>query len=374
MRIVFICGCLEPGKDGVGDYTRRLAAGLIIQNVEIAILAINDQFITENVSQDQTFNNINVSTCRIPSNWNAEQRYNLAKKWIGKFNPDWISLQYVSFSFDTKGLPFNLNKNMTRLTQGKLWHIMFHELWVGMEKRSTLKHIIWGEIQKFLIIHLIKKLNPKLIHTQTKLYQLQLKKLGVKTNYLPLFSNIPINKNNIKSKSSNDESKITLINFGTIHPTVPIESFASEAALYEKKTGIKIELILIGRCGNEQKKWVDVWQSFKLNISVLGEQSSEVISNLFTTSTFGITTTALPLLEKSGSVAAMFEHKLPVICISNPWYPRGKFNIHNTLGIIEYNFGNFESIITMTNNKNISYLDADQISKQFKDDLKFAAM
>lgn len=25
MTILFLCGSLEPGRDGVGDYTRRLA-------------------------------------------------------------------------------------------------------------------------------------------------------------------------------------------------------------------------------------------------------------------------------------------------------------------------------------------------------------
>ena len=34
MKIVFICGCLEPGKDGVGDYTRRLSAELIDHGVD----------------------------------------------------------------------------------------------------------------------------------------------------------------------------------------------------------------------------------------------------------------------------------------------------------------------------------------------------
>ena len=45
MKIMFICGSLEPGKDGVGDYTRRLCAHLKKHHIEVGILAYNDKFI-----------------------------------------------------------------------------------------------------------------------------------------------------------------------------------------------------------------------------------------------------------------------------------------------------------------------------------------
>ncbi|RYX86921.1 glycosyltransferase family 1 protein [bacterium] len=341
MRIVFICGCLEPGKDGVGDYTRRLAAGLIDDNIEVAILALNDQFITEVICQDQTSDKIKICTYRIPSRYNTNQRYAYAKKWINSITPDWLSLQYVPFSFNKKGLSINLGRNLSKLTVNTRWHIMFHELWVGMKKGSTLKHIVWGELQKHLIIKLINKLKPTLIHTQTKLYQIQLSKLGFQVEYLPLFSNVPVNHS--LNKLPTFEEKIKLVNFGTIHPTITIKDFAEEAAIYEKKTGVKIELTLIGRCGVEQEKWIKIWKSVGLNIFILGEQSLEKISEIFNASTFGISTTAPPLVEKSGSVAAMLEHDLPVICISNVWHPRGISGVPKMPGIIEYKFGNFDT-------------------------------
>mgnify|MGYP003474349261 CR=1 FL=1 len=42
MKILFICGSLEPGKDGVGDYTRRFCGELLKMNYEVQILSIND--------------------------------------------------------------------------------------------------------------------------------------------------------------------------------------------------------------------------------------------------------------------------------------------------------------------------------------------
>ena len=38
MKITFICGSLNPGQDGVGDYTRRLAAQLALDGHECQLI------------------------------------------------------------------------------------------------------------------------------------------------------------------------------------------------------------------------------------------------------------------------------------------------------------------------------------------------
>ena len=45
MRIVFICGSLEPGRDGVGDYVRHLAVAVAQQGHETAAVALRDPFV-----------------------------------------------------------------------------------------------------------------------------------------------------------------------------------------------------------------------------------------------------------------------------------------------------------------------------------------
>jgi hypothetical protein len=45
----------------------------------------------------------------------------------------------------------------------------------------------------------------------------------------------------------------------------------------------------------------------------LGEQPAVRISELLNTADFGIATSTLPLIGKSGTAAAMFDHGLPVI-------------------------------------------------------------
>lgn len=336
---------MEPGRDGVGDYTRRLALEITKNRHQTAILAINDQFVSDSINEVETLENVQIPIFRISSKL-AFKNHIEVNNWINLFAPDWTSFQYVPFSFNAKGLPFGLANYLSKLNLGRNLHIMFHELWIGMEEDSTVKYKIWGRIQKLLIKNLIKKLRPKLIDTQTKLYQVQLSKLGYKSNYLPLFSNIPF----AGSRDSNIEierpDKITLVNFGTVHPGAPIVSFSKEAALYKQKIGKEIELLLIGRSGGELEHWMTVWKSAGLKAVALGEQSAYDISQSFNSATFGISSTALPLIEKSGSVAAMHEHKLPVICVSKPWHPKGIKELPIPDGVIEYKTGNFYSCIT----------------------------
>ena len=45
MKLVFICGSLEPGKDGVGDYVYILARELIDLGHTCLLIALNDQFL-----------------------------------------------------------------------------------------------------------------------------------------------------------------------------------------------------------------------------------------------------------------------------------------------------------------------------------------
>ena len=55
MKLIFICGSLEPGRDGVGDYTRRLAGELIRQGHQIAIIALNYKIIAMITKELQKF-------------------------------------------------------------------------------------------------------------------------------------------------------------------------------------------------------------------------------------------------------------------------------------------------------------------------------
>jgi hypothetical protein len=324
MKIVFVCGSLQPGHDGVGDYTRRLAAEMLVQGHEVAIIALNDAKLNTKLEGIQRSENIDLPVLRLPAAWPTKLRFSIAKEWVHKFNPEWISLQFAIFSFHSKGFPVGLIGFLAGLGKGRRWHIMFHELWVGMSVGASIKHIFWGWLQQKIISRLIFRLKPKVIHTQSMLYFAQLTRLGFKVNHLPLFSNVPVvaNFENKGVKKANEIKHISIVVFGTIHPQAPVEQIVNEVILYKKAKEPEVSLTIIGRSGIEQEHWVSVWKSAGICVDILGEQPLARISKVLNKATIGLSTGALAMIDKSGTVAAMLAHKLPVICVAKPWKPR----------------------------------------------------
>lgn len=341
MKIIFVCGCLEPGRDGVGDYSRRLAGELNKQGHKAALISLYDKFQKGISESEQGQEETAISCLRLGNDISTNIRFYQARMWIDKVNPEWLSLQYVPFSFHPKGMPLGLSQKLVEIGRGKLWHIMFHELWLGMEKGSSFKMIIWGGVQRGIINKLLFKLKPKVIHTQSRLHRAQLAKLGIDAELLPLFGNIPANINCNRKQDVSSKRKINMVIFGTIQSDAPIKTFAKEVAHYEKKNKVRITLTIMGHCHPEQKRWISIWEAEGLEVEFLGEQPFKCVSEVLQRASIGIGTTAFANIEKSGSVAAMLEHGLRVICLSRPWRSRGINDFEPSFkNIFEYQKGN----------------------------------
>jgi hypothetical protein len=88
-------------------------------------------------------------------------------------------------------------------------------------------------------------------------------------------------------------------------------------------------------------------------------------------STIGLSTTPATLAEKSGSIAAMSKHGLPVICISRSWNPRGLKEIKPLPGIFEYRKGNLGKYFD-TDPYPLKTYEVTDISKMFAKSLQSA--
>ncbi|MDT0688834.1 hypothetical protein RM549_03510 [Salegentibacter sp. F188] len=322
-----------------------MANELIKQGYIISILAIADRFTDVIVKEKRGTPHNNFEILRLPY---KEPFIHKAKEWVDTQDPDWLSLQYVPFSFNDRGLHFGLSKDLLEIGKNRKWQIMFHELWVGMEKGSKLKFHVWGILQRFLIKRLLENLCPAVIHTQSKLYQAHLKDLGYRAIYLPLFSNIPNirkSKSNLPNGKSEKRKEVRFIVFGTIQKNAPIKEFAKEARKFQKEKGIKLKLIIVGRAHAEQELWRKIWASNNLEVELLGELSPPDVSDAMLNSSVGLATTVYPKIEKSGSVAALREHDLRVICVAGAWQPRLNTYIPSNSSIIQYKIGNFNSCL-----------------------------
>lgn len=373
MKIAFICGSLEPGKDGVGDYLRHLSLELLQQGHRVSLIAINDPFVIEDSLEPQDTVDLTFSVIRLPRVNAHSLELFLLRTWLVKFDPDLISLHFAPFSFHSKGLSLQLAKKLRYIGGSRNWHIMFHELWMGMEKQDPLKYIIWGNLQRWLIKQLLRELKPKLVTTHTPLYQWHLKNMGYEAAIFPLFSNIPVaspypgeaitHHQHITGKRQHastgvkvhdrliadkketviDETKkLDFVVFGTISSDAPFAAFTKEARDYAEKNQIQITLTFIGHCGQEMGNWVSIWSDAGMKFQVLGEQPERIVSVTLSKASFGLCSTPLLLVEKSASVAVMRAHALPVICIAKLWTPVRIPLLSPAEDILEYQPGRFE--------------------------------
>ena len=185
MNILFICGCLEPGKDGVGDYTRLLAKATQPEH-DAHIIALNDTCTSTVSEQGQD----GVATTRIPSQFTWRQKANAAKAIVKHLKPDIVSLQFVSYSYAKHGIVRGFARRIKAMIGQRPLHIMFHEIWIGAHGNAPLKDRIIGTIQRFFIKRMIRRLKPVCIHTHAQPFMERLQCIFPATKQLPLFANI----------------------------------------------------------------------------------------------------------------------------------------------------------------------------------------
>lgn len=343
MKLIFICSSLEAGRDGVGDYTRRLAAQLIRQGHMCRIMSLNDQWREEAKREErreertedrgrraefieiQKSEGTGVECLRLPETMPWVERVRLAREWVGEFNPDWISLQFVPFGFHPKGLCFGLGKRLKAIAPTSKWHIMFHELWVGDEIGAVWKKRILGICQRQIIRSLIGRLHPIRLHTNVPVYRDMLYRLGSTSEVLPLISNIPflpkpvseLKKSVPEFVLKNRSSCVIGTLFGSFyHQHWDLQSLLMLLAKEPQKGGKKMVVASLGHMSTGREWWEKLPELFPdIHFLTLGLRDAEFISYWLSEFTdFGIMTTPRLLAGKSGSYMAFKEHGLPVFC------------------------------------------------------------
>lgn len=323
MKIVFLCGAMEAGRDGVGDYVRRLSAELIRQGHHPAVVALNDRHIQDVFFEIQKAEGTIIPVLRIPENWSNKRRYGMANKFIMDFGPQVLSLQFVPYSFHVKGIPYQMLfglKHMLTEMRSK-FHIMFHEMWldtpVGILQRIT------AIAQKMLVARLVKELKPAIVHVSIPFNQIRLKKMGITSTILNLFGNIYKEGRmdvSLKREWRTGEGRISLLYFGTSPKGSFLKELTDKLEAFCKVSGFNFTFFLA--CGSSAAKDRFVTQLhgkldvFGCEIVDCGFLETDTISALMTQCTAGISRSNANLLGKSGGTIAMLEHGLPV------WMPK----------------------------------------------------
>lgn len=337
MKILFICSSLESGKDGVGDYTRRLSGELIRQGHQASIIALHDKHINSIHHEVQIDQNCEIETLRVPICISLNEKIQIAKKYVNELNPDWLSLQYVPYGYHNKGLPFFLPKILQMIGVGRKWHIMFHEMWIGITVVSPLKHKIYGLFQSYIARSIIRILAPEKVNTSNKLYQLVLKSKNIESDILPLFSNIRFVKLNKEyaddfferyNLKKDDSYLIGLFGdiFGLENIKKQIEKEIDKVS-HQKK---KVVFLHFGNVSDVKilHKLKEYFYN-KCHILILGSLPENMISFLFQMIDKGMTSTPKEHLGKSGVYAAMMRHKLGVLIPNENYIPEYQSEINS---------------------------------------------
>lgn len=325
MRFLFICGSLESGRDGVGDYTMALCCLLQRNHHECHIVAYSDQYCDCVTKREEA----GVITHRFPKNLHRKEKLQRLEQIASEFQPNLVSLQFVAYGFHPKGISWQLGANLRACLKELPVHIMFHEIWVGAERDSRLKHRVVGAAQKLAHRRLVSYLQPFCVHTHAEPYRRALMDLGVEARPLPLPSNLPravdpdfgfvrdrLSASAIKTEVAENVELAVFLVFGHIPPEWEAEILLRQLETYQNRSGRKPVLFFCGRGGLDENRRRQLWAlagKYRVTCVSEGFLPPQEVSSVMQFADFGVATVPFALWQKSGVVAAMRTHGLPVI-------------------------------------------------------------
>lgn len=323
MEIVIVCGCIEIGKDGVGDYSRLLAYGLILRGIKVQLVAVSDKYVESPKIEIQLEQCVPVNVYRIPARLSESIRTSYLKKYLDKIQPQIISFQFVPYSFQKKGLPLSF---LIRLAQWKRnrseqkWQIMFHELWLDSPKGNKQRIIAF--LQKTLILMAIKALSPQVINVSIPFNQDRLRSAGFNSDVLPLFGNIPLIKNASLPATLHDEVtfKHNVLYFGAAPKEPFLTDLVDKLCYFSKNHKEQVKIIVVSGHSKDREIFVnklrDKAEPHGTKVDDCGFVSSSEVSAIINFATIGIVRSEPHLIGKSGTAVALLEHGLPI------WLPK----------------------------------------------------
>lgn len=313
-RIAIITADISNKADGVTDYSRLLAGELRRQQHQVMLLGLIQKESGWAECAEISF----AAKTSALTDWRS--RLNQAREVIDEFSPDFASLQYVCFSFGRYGLPLNIGRDLRQVIGARPVQLMSHELWTGITVSTDIKTYFLGTLQQHFYMRFLRQLQPGYINVSNPAYVLLLKRLGINATVLPLFGNIPVTFDQDSHilqlmNNCNSGQSWSFLLFGSIHPEWPPEPLLSMIIETCRKHRKKPVMISVGSQGRGSRVWENMVHKYHHEVQFvkLGMVDSGRISALMNTCDFGVVTSPLSLIGKSGTAAAMLEHDMPVI-------------------------------------------------------------
>src|SRR5262245_24223665 len=253
MRIAFLCGSFEPGRDGVGDYVAQHARGLTSLGHACQVVALADRY--AQVWQAGAADGFEL--VRVPAaHWNAGDIAAAAAK-VRRFAPDWVSLQMVSYAYEERGLLLRSPQRFAAFAGDARRHAMLHELWIGADAGCDFRERLVGAAQRSLLARLLRRWAAHLTHTSNPTYRELLARVGVRAQLLALPGNIPVvstaperARELLVARAGLSRERALLAGvFGALHPEWIEGPWLETLAAACKAQGRVLTLVHLGRAG-----------------------------------------------------------------------------------------------------------------------------
>jgi hypothetical protein len=317
MKLALICSSAEPGRDGVGDYSVRLATALVARGHRVLIIAERDFAV--NGAQVLNGEREGIPVVRLPGSSPNEQRGRALAEALDRFAADWVVVQFVCWGFADDGVLDPPLHSLIAALSGRRVAVYCHELWLGLERGASLRHRLWGWRQRRGILRFLSQLQPALVMTSNAVYASVLRHFGWNARIVPLFSNIPFHAEGRAKFLSMVERRgdtVLVAVFGSVDPQWQPQAALRWIAAEARRRDRKVLLVIAGRRSQRAEKLVQriarEVSSFA-TVVTLGEITSDVVSGLLQEADIGLPVCDWLRLGKSGVAAAMTAHGLPVL-------------------------------------------------------------
>jgi glycosyltransferase involved in cell wall biosynthesis len=324
VKISFLCNTFDPGHDGVGDYVARFAEALSLAGHRVQAVALADRRAAAVTTATDDTGRFEV--VRVPAAAWTRGDILPAVQALERFQPDWLSLQMSPYGYEARGLLLRSTRAFNQLRAFGRRHLMLHEIWIGEASGSSVRERIIGRVQRALLLRLIQSWSPELVHTSNPVYRELLRRQGISAQLLPLPGNIPIvDIDGVEARCRllarmdlPEESPAPMLAgvFGSIHPEWVNAAVLRRLQAAVNGRGRRLVVAHFGRIHDRGRAlWILLQKALdgQIPLTLLGELPAVQVSEILQGLDFGIATSPWALVGKSGTVAAMLEHGLPVV-------------------------------------------------------------
>lgn len=292
MNCCLISGNLRSGYCGISDYVALLSSKLSSLGHDVTHFVFDEDYSLPNLSEN------------LPAT-------------------DIYSIQFTPYFYSRRGISLKRLIALGKLLKFKKVHLNFHEIWIGDYPCAPLKEKIVGWFQKRQILRLLKYIQPNLVTCSNSAAYYRLRQAGIDVKYLYLFGNIPCKSFDTKL----DMNFLRIVMFGTLYSKFPYELLAKRLVSLSKSSKKPVELFLLGkqRETDGKIKVKNLCANHGFALAELGELPENKISQKLQSGDIGVCTTPFDIIGKSGTAAALLEHRLPVLAYDDGDTPSEDF-------------------------------------------------